>query len=133
MPYKIIWNSSYVCFDYYGKVTSEDIVESNKEVYGDPRFDELRWELVSFDETESVAFKPANVRLIAYMDEAAARSNPYISVAFIGKTSILKEVEEAYANTGAKPTWPVFSFESREEALEYITQKDPSASCPKPS
>ena len=128
MPYKINWKPSYVSFDYFGAVSSEDIIESNKEVYGDERFDTLRWELVSFDETETVAFKTANVRLIAYMDEAAARSNPRISVAFVGKTDILKQVEDAYAATGAKPTWPVLHFDSREEAIAHIIESERHAS-----
>lgn len=124
MPYQITWNHNYVAFDYYGRVTDEDIIESNKEVYGDVRFDELRWELVSFDRTESVAFKESNIRLIAYMDKAAARSNPRITVAFVGKTEILNDVQEAYANTQADPVWPVVHFESRKDAVAYINQDD---------
>ncbi|MDQ8187125.1 hypothetical protein [Pelagicoccus sp. SDUM812002] len=127
MPYRINWKSSYVLFEYFGKVTCADIVESNKEVYGDERFDDLRWELVSFDEAESVAFKENSIRLIAYMDQAAARSNPHITVAFQGTTKILKEVEVAYSNTGSKPTWPVVHFETREEALAYLTESEECA------
>ncbi len=124
MPYKITWEPTYVSFDYHGEVSSEDIIESNKEVYGDPRFDQIRWELVSFDETESITFTNANIRLIAYMDQAAARSNPHISVAFVGKTKILQEVEDAYSNTGVEPIWPLLHFDNREEAIAYITQGD---------
>lgn len=122
MPYEIIWKSNYVFFDYSGDVTSEDIVESNKVVYGDPRFDDLSWELVSFDKAISINSKPSHVRLIAYMDNAAARCNPYISVAFIGNSKILQEVEAAYSTTNAEQTWPIVHFESREEAIAYISK-----------
>lgn len=124
MPYRITWNPDFVTFDYFGHVTSQDIIESNEKVYGDSRFDQLHWELVCFDETESVSFKSANVRLIAYMDQAAAKCNSKITIAFVGKTAILKEVAEAYANTGIEPVWPVIQFDDREEAISYITQKE---------
>ncbi len=120
MSYEVKWKSNYVSFDYFGEVTSEDIVESNKEVYGDRRFDDIRWKLVSFDKTDSVSFKSIHVRLIAHMDEAAAISNPRISIAFIGHTEILGMVEAAYGNTKAKHSWPILRFEFQEEALDHI-------------
>lgn len=124
MPYDIIWNAHFVTFNYHGHVTSQDLIESNQEVYGDPRFDLLHWELVCFDETESVSFNPANVRLIAYMDQAAAKSNSKITIAFVGKTKIIEEVEAAYSNTGVEPAWALIHFDNREEAISYITQND---------
>jgi hypothetical protein len=127
MPYKIHWKPNYVSFDYFGEVTSEDIIESNKRVYGDSRFDELRWELVSFDDTGTVDFKTTNVRLIAYMDQAAARSNPHITVAFIGKTEILKEVQAAYAKTNMESAWPVIHFDSQAEAIAHIAKHEGAA------
>ncbi|MDQ8184233.1 hypothetical protein [Pelagicoccus sp. SDUM812002] len=120
MSYEINWNSNYVSFDYFGEVTPEDIVESNKEVYGDERFDDLRWELVSFDKADSVSFEPKQVRIIAYMDEAAAISNPRITVAFIGHTKILEAVEAAYETSRAQQCWAILHFESQEEALAHI-------------
>lgn len=124
MPYKVTWKPNYVSFDYFGIVTSQDIIQSNQEVYGDERFDKLHWQLVSFDETESVQFEPANIRLIAYMDQAAARSNPKITVAFVGKTKILEEVATAYAETNIEPVWSIIQFDSREEAVSYINQDE---------
>ncbi|EDY83825.1 hypothetical protein VDG1235_3452 [Verrucomicrobiia bacterium DG1235] len=122
MPYRISWKPHYVIFQYYGCVTSEDIIESNKQVYGDPRFDDLRWELVNFDQTESVAFRPQDIRLIAFMDKAAAHSNPHITIAFVGKTEVLDEAVKAYDSAGAHPSWQTVHFDSEDEAIKYITQ-----------
>lgn len=124
MPYRITWNPKYVVFEDLGIVTSEDIIESNKQVYGDERFDELSWELVSFDEADSVSFIPSNIRLVAYMDKAAARSNPKITVAFVGESQILEDIEKAYADVLAHTSWPVIRFDSADEAVAYITQAE---------
>lgn len=124
MPFEIKWNRDFVLFDYFGKVTSRELVKSNELVYGDSRFDSLRWELVHFDRAENVKIVERDIRLIAYMDQAAFRSNPNITVAFIGKTSVLDDVEKLYRISGSAPTWPQIHFESYDEAIAYITQKE---------
>lgn len=122
MPYKINWETRYVSFEYFGVVTSEDIISSNQQVYGDSRFDSLRWQLVSFDKTESIAFKTSDIRLIAYMDKAASHTNPNITVAFVGKTKILEEVAAEYDAVSTSTNWPLLHFESCEEAISYFHQ-----------
>lgn len=122
MPYQIKWNEDYVLFEYFGNVSSRELVESNEQVYGDPRFDTLRWELVYFDQAESVSMDERTIRLIAYMDQAAARSNPNITVAFVGKSEILQKIEELYQKTDSNPIWPLLRFDSCDEAIAYINQ-----------
>ena len=122
MPYTIKWERDYVLFEYFGEVSSEELIESNKVVYGDARFDDLRWELVYFDLADSVSFDERTIQYIAYMDLAAARSNPNVTVAFVGQTEILERIESLYAKTGSNPVWPIFRFDSCEEAIAYITQ-----------
>lgn len=127
MPYRIIWDNRHVTFEYSGEVTSRDIIESNEKVYGDPRFDDLRWQLVLLDEVASVSYTQANVKLITYMDQGAALSNPRITVAFVGSSDLLRELEESYARAGAKPAWPVVRFDRRDQALEHIQQSSSGA------
>ena len=123
MPFEIKWGKDYVLFEYFGKVSSLELVNSNKLVYGDERFDNLKWELVHFDRAESVSINEKDIRLIAYMDKAAARSNPHITVAFIGQTETLEQIEAQYKNAGSPPVWPLVRFDSYEDAVSYITQE----------
>lgn len=124
MPYTLFWKERYVVFEYFGEVSSDDLIASNQEVYGDERFDSLRWQVVLFDATETVAFNNTKIRLIAYMDQAAAQSNPHITIAFVGTSETLETVEAAYSVVSANPVWPLLRFDSREEAIAYISQSE---------
>lgn len=123
MPYHLKWDGDRVAFHFSGDVSSQDIVESNQRVYGDPRFDDIRWQLVFFDEATSASFKAEDVRLVAYMDGAAATSNPRVTVVFIGSGEVMNQVETTYSQAKAEPPWPVLTFDSRAEAISYIEQK----------
>lgn len=122
MPYRITWKDKLIVFEYYGKVTSADIRESNQQAYGDSRFDSLKWELVLFDEAETVEFKESDIRLIAYMDKAAAQSNPYITVVFAGKSEAMEQIQELYSKMDSAAPWPVVSFDSYESAIAHISE-----------
>ena len=123
MPFSIHWHDRAVVFEYSGKVTSQDLLRSNQQVYGDERFDRLRWQLVFFDEVETVEFTNSDVKLIAYMDRGAAISNSNITVAFVGESQLLDDVNNIYASHAKSPAWPVTHFESREKAWEAVSQQ----------
>lgn len=120
MPYRINWGKRYVVFAYYGDVTANDILESNQIVYGDERFDALRWEFVCFDEAETISFTRESVRVVAYMDQGAAISNPNITVVFVGASETLDKVNSCYAQVDGQRKWTVKSCETRDQAIELM-------------
>ncbi|MBK1880421.1 hypothetical protein [Pelagicoccus mobilis] len=124
MPFNVTWKKKFVLFEYFGDVSSSELIESNQDVYGDQRFDDLNWELVYFDKADSVELDERTIQFIAYMDLAASRSNPDIIVAFVGQTEVLDKIETLYSNIGKDPVWPVIRFDSCEEAIAYITQSE---------
>ena len=71
MPHTLSQNSKQVLFEYFGLVTTDDILTSNSDVYGDPRFDELRWQIVLFDRVSRVNYFKKDVKKIAFLDMAA--------------------------------------------------------------
>ena len=74
MSYKLHWDKRVVVFEYFGVVDSFDFLESNRDVYGDDRFDGLRFQVVLFDQVTEVNYSPKDVKKIAYLDMAAYRS-----------------------------------------------------------
>lgn len=120
MPYRLIWGKRHVLFNYSGNVTSADVIESNHLVYGDERFDNLRWQIVSFDAADSIDFSEEDVKRIAFMDHAAAQSNPRITVIFCGPPDLLQNAGITYAEATHENLWPILVVESEAEALETI-------------
>ena len=124
MPYQLTWDDHLVIFDYVGEMTSQDVLRSNRIVYEDPRFDQLRWQLVCVDRVHSISFHKKDVKHIAYMDKAAALANPRISIAFAGHSSLLQEIYSLYAEYIESDPWPVFYFDSREDAMQHIKDSE---------
>ncbi|MDQ8204050.1 hypothetical protein [Pelagicoccus sp. SDUM812003] len=120
MPYRLTWERRTVFFDYFGDVTSQDLLESNQIVYGDERFDKLLWQVVSFEKAEAISHSAAYVKRIAYMDKAAARSNPNITVAFVGNSPALDQIGSEYIDVASEPAWDVVHFSTLDEAKAYI-------------
>jgi|GEM_PF-2519583 len=123
MAFSLTWTAYTVIFEYSGLMSSRDIIESNEQVYGDSRFDHLRWQLIFADRVETVGFIEQDVKKIAFMDRAAARANTKIKVAFAGSSELIKNLFESYSKWTDDGTWDVYYFESREAALRHIEDK----------
>ena len=122
MPYSLKWFKTVVVFEYSGIVTSSDILASNQEVYGDYRFDELRWQVVYFDEVEDARYSEVDVKKIAFLDRAAFLSNPNITVLFVGDQSLLGELYASYARFQSEQGWQSFHIEDRAEVHRYLAE-----------
>lgn len=122
MPFRLEWKRAQVVFHYLGLVTSDDILSSNREVYGDARFDDLRWEVVLFDKVTRVEYTKNDVKMIAYLDRAAYRSNPNIMVLFVGDSELLENLHKEYAMYENEQFWPIFHMESRDGVWKHIDE-----------
>lgn len=122
MAFKLEWKDRVVVFEYSGEVTSEDILESNQFVYGDHRFDALRWQLVFFDEVSVVNFNERDVKKIAFCDKAAFVTNSRIQVLFVGKTELVREMYTLYESFVGESFWPTIYLEERKDAWNCLRE-----------
>ena len=118
------WDKRVVVFEYFGVVDSFDFLESNRDVYGDDRFDGLRFQVVLFDQVTEVNYSPKDVKKIAYLDMAAYRSNPHVTVLFTGDSSLLKKLNSLYSTYVEGRAWPSQFFKNREDVWAQITEKE---------
>lgn len=123
MPYQIEWKPQGVYWTYTGHVTGEDILESNFEIYGDARFDDLRYEIVNLLEAETISVSERHMQKIAFLDVAASRSNTKIRVAVVAREAEAVQLQELYSKYSHGHTWPVRMFHSIEAAESWIHNK----------
>ena len=71
MPHKTQWEEHGVHWIYYGTVTDQDAIKASREIYGDPRFDDLKYAIVDFLGTESISLTKKQAMDIAANDRAA--------------------------------------------------------------
>lgn len=117
MPYKLHWTSNCVEWTYYGSLTGAEIIESNNEIYGDSRFDDLHYQIVDLSNVESFGVSETNMKHMAHLDRAAARSNPHIKVAVIAPKGPVLEIADTYARHNTESPWQTAIFDTREEAI----------------
>ena len=119
MPYTTTWTQHGVTWKYTGILTGEELLQSNLNIYGDERFDDLLYQIVDLSEVEQMTVSPILIRKIAYLDMAAAHTNPRIRVAVIDG----KQLNDIYSENANETHWPTQDFDSMEAALVWVHAK----------
>ncbi|MCP4710660.1 MAG: hypothetical protein GY869_18705 [Planctomycetes bacterium] len=120
MPYTTEWKENGIWWTYSGVVSAKEVLECNLEIYGDDRFDNLAYQMVDLSQAERLELTEAQVKKIAYLDKAAARSNPNIQVALVSKMDLIKELLEMYARYSEESPWEIDIFETLAEARKWL-------------
>jgi len=120
MSYTISWTNNGVEWTYSGVLSFKDIIESNEAIYGDPRFDDLRYQIVDLTKVDSFEVSDQNMKQIAHLDKAAARTNPRIRLAVIAVEGGGLDVAKAYKKHSENSAWESEIFDTREEAEAWL-------------
>ncbi len=105
---------------YTGTLTGEDLLQSNFEIYGDERFDDLTYQIVNLLEVDKVDVSENHMRKVAHLDMAAARSNKRIRIAVVARTPEAIALNTLYEKYVSGDSWPSRLFETVEEAEAWI-------------
>ncbi|MEW5774595.1 MAG: hypothetical protein AB1916_13835 [Thermodesulfobacteriota bacterium] len=120
MPYKTTWRPGGVIWTFSGVFTGEDAIQANLDIYGDPRFDDLRYQIVDISQVERFNLPNEAVETAAAMDEAATLSNPRLIVAVVAPTGEALKAAESYKSAMSESRWKVRIFCSMEDAREWV-------------
>lgn len=118
MAYSIKWTDKGIIWTYSGTVTGAELIQSNMDVYGDSRFDDLRYQIVDMRAVTTNKVSDTDMLRIAHLDMVAARTNPKIRLAVIHADHLN---EEYMAHTHDKH-WTTRSFKNFEEAQAWATR-----------
>lgn len=122
MPYQLKWEENGVYCQFSGDVTDQDIIQCNMDIYGDPRFDDLRYELLDFLQMVRLSFSEESVEVIASCDTIASKTNPYIFCAVVTNERQLALLSDFYNQETNEMPWQSEAFESVEDARTWINK-----------
>lgn len=119
MAYTLAWEAKGVYWNYSGNVSGQEIIHASTEIYGDPRFDDLKYKLVDFSNAESIEISEDEIKLITYQHAAAAKSNARI------KNAIVFDMDDERATLFTDylvklSSWEVRAFENLPEANDWV-------------
>jgi hypothetical protein len=121
MPYKITWETKGVIWAFHGTITGQDGVKANQAIYGDPRFDSLRYGIVDLSRAKQFNLSGEDVETAAALDEAATLINPRLVVAIVADEKEALKFAEIYKSAMSETSWKVEIFPSMEEAEAWVT------------
>jgi len=120
MPYTIAWKTRGILWTFYGVLTGEDAMQANLDIYGDPRFDDLLYQIVDLSAVERFMVTPEDLDTAAALDDAATVTKPRLVVAVIAAKRDALTVAELYKSAMRVSRWKVRVFDSMEEARKWI-------------
>ena len=118
MSYKLTWK-------YSGIVSGEEIIEASTAIYGDARFDKLRYKLVDFLEIESLEAGEKEVALVAFQHQSAATYKTNIKNALVIKSE-QSELAHKFVEFSNDSLWPIKVFHNLDDANEWLGRETTS-------
>ena len=120
MSYTTEWEPHGVLWRYWDMVNGRELIDSNLEIYGDERFDTMKYQIV--DLTKVTAFKVTRdemLKMAAY-DRAAALSNPFVKVAVVAQITAIKSLTALYDAENIKSPWETQLFDTVDQARAWV-------------
>jgi hypothetical protein len=120
MPYETHWEPEGIRWVYTGAMTDDDVLRSNLELYADPRFESIRYEIADLTGVERFEGSARAIRRLSRMDRDQASRNPNIKVALIADAELFRGIANVYALSSADSPWETRVFNTEEEARAWL-------------
>ncbi len=124
MPYELIWEDRGVLFRFRDVVTDDELVQCNLDVYADPKFESIEYELAIFPDSMVFEASVATVRRVAEMDVEASGRNPKIVVAIVATQRVIRGLANLYRlqTEATGGLWKTAHFKTEEEARRWLAE-----------
>lgn len=122
MSYQLIWEPHGVFWQYSGNVTGEEVIEASSLIYGDSRFDNLKYKLVDFLDIKSIEMSADELAVVAFQHRAAELSNEGVKTAILMESN--NSLAEQFAAFFVDSNWEVMVFSDRNEANLWLDRKE---------
>lgn len=120
MAYTTDWEAHGVHWHYWDVVTGDELIRSNLDIYGDERFDSMKYQLVDLSQVSSFKVTRDEMLKIAAYDRAASLSNPRVKVAVVARINAIKSLTELYDAENLRSPWETRVFETLQQARDWI-------------
>lgn len=120
MAYEISWQKRGIIWTFYGVVTAGDTRQASLDILGDPRFVDLRYQIVDISNVEHFKLSSDDMDEAGALDEAATLSNLRIIVAVVAASDDAVKIAKMYQSAMRQAKWPVEIFRTMDDAREWI-------------
>ena len=123
MSFKIDWKGSNIIISFTKDFTYKDSYEVNNLIYGDSRFDTMKYQLADFSKIEKAEFTEDEIRIISTLEKSSAIWNNNMKSAIVTSPNVnLSFITEPYFEIMKNTNWEFKIFENRIEAEKWCTE-----------
>ncbi len=123
MPYAIVWKPDGVIIRYSGIVSYDENIAANGQLYGDPRFESIKYQIADFLTVTDFQISKKESSIIGELDFQSTRWNSHIKVAHITQDNDIIERVKVYEETMKDTAWEFGIFNTMEEAQKWVEGK----------
>jgi hypothetical protein len=121
MSYILAWEERGVYSKFSGIVSGAELMQCNRDIYGDVRFDTIKYQLFDMLDTTGLAIDALDVRKVAACDNAAAITNPNVKCALVAINENAHILSEVYQSGISESPWEGLSFITIQEARAWLS------------
>ena len=119
MSYKLTWQDSNAIISFEGIVVFQDLYEAGNIMYGDRRYDNMKYQIADFSKTEKFEVTEQEIKIIAALDKSSSRWNNIIKLAIVSSDSCLLKKIMPYIESMKDTAWSIKIFENIFEAKKW--------------
>lgn len=123
MAYTIEWKHSDIIVTFDGKLIKEDILSVDNHIYGNSKFDKMKYQIFDYSRVTEVALSEADVKIISILDKSSTMWNNHVRVAIITDDVKIFGLAEIYRAILIDTKWLVEIFTNFDEALAWCIKK----------
>ncbi len=120
MPHKTYWEEKGMLIDWSGVIDSTEVLKSNGAIYGDKRFDEIRYQINDFLKAEFANFSDKEIQIIATLELQASDWNKHMKVVHVTTDPNLIADIRIYEKRMEASGWQFLICDTLDEARKWV-------------
>jgi len=122
MSFEIEWIKSNAVVRFYDQLTFQDFRQVNDLIYGDPRFDNMEYQIADFTDVSSIQLTNNQVKVLSTLEKGASRWNESVKVAHVTRDTYLQNLVHAYERDMQQTNWSCKLFDNLTDAQTWCTE-----------
>lgn len=119
MPHQMQLDKQGIIWTFYGKVTAEDLFNSQATTHGLASFDDFRYQILDMTNITEADFTVKDIERFAALDRAASKSNPHLKVAVATTHEEVAALSYLYESETTSSPWQTKVFPCSSEAMDW--------------
>ncbi len=119
MSLSIEWSGNNIIVKITGTLTFTDIMNASNCVYGDPRFDEMRYQLIDMRELQNFEVSRDDLKIFSAIDSRSCYWNNDLKIAYLTDNQSFVDIINIYRKYMEDTNWEISIFDSMDAALDW--------------